>query len=286
MTHNLTADKPSALDRRAFLGALYQGCPDDLYLELRCIHPETGEVKTFWSKLGDKRRLTSSFKQADALNRARFGLYFSPCLRSESKGSADSAALVPALWLDVDIDTDGDTAQREHTLNKLRTFDPAPSFILDSGGGWHSYWLLDTPFILTADTDRVHIADVLRGLATALGGDPAYVKSVASVMRLPGSINTKPQRNAASVTIAEDNPSRRYSLSQFEWLAQSAEPIRVGKLKVVTLSGNGHHPLPKRTEDYLSAGAPVHQRNKELFAAACSVAKMVRAGRESQTWML
>ncbi len=108
MTHNLTADKRSALDRRAFLGALYQGCPDDLYMELRCIHPETGEVKTFWSKLGDKRRLTSNFKQADALNRDGIGLYFAPCLRSESKGSAESAALVPALWLDVD--TDGDPA--------------------------------------------------------------------------------------------------------------------------------------------------------------------------------
>lgn len=269
MSHNLTADKRSALDRRAFLGALYQGCPDDLYLELRCIHPETGEVKTFWSKLGDKRRLTSSFKQAEALNHDGFGLYFAPCLRSQSKGSAESAALVPALWLDVDID--GDTAQREHSLNKLRSFDPVPSFILDSGGGWHGYWLLDVPFTLTDDAARTHIADVLRGLATALGGDPAYVKSVASVMRVPGSINTKSERNGAMVSIVEGDPIRRYTLEQFAWLRQSVEPQQVGNLKVVTLNGNGHHPLPKRTEDYLTDGAPVHQRNTELFAAACQL---------------
>ena len=147
MSHNLTADKRSALDRRAFLSALYQGCPDDLYVELRCIHPETGEVKTFWSKLGDKRRLTSSFKQADALNRDSFGLYFAPCLRAASKGSAESAALVPALWLD--IDTDGDPTKRDRALEKLRTFDPVPSFIIDSGGGWHAYWLLVVPCVLT-----------------------------------------------------------------------------------------------------------------------------------------
>lgn len=269
MAHNLTADKPSALDRRAFLGALYQGCPDDLYLELRCIHPETGEVKTLWSKVGDKRRLTSSFKQADALNREGFGVYFAPCLRSQSKGSAEAAALVPALWLDVD--TDGDPAQRNGALEKLKAFDPAPSFVLDSGGGWHSYWLLDAPFVLTDIAARNRIADVLRGLASALCGDPAYVKSVASVMRLPGSINTKPEREGAIVTIVEDDPARRYSLAQFDWLGPSIEPTRVGNLKVVTLNGNGHYPLPRRTEDYLAAGAPVHQRNKELFAAACQL---------------
>jgi hypothetical protein len=269
MSHNLTADKLSALDRRAFLGTLYQGCPDDLYLELRCIHPETGEVKTFWSKLGDKRRLTSSFKQADALNRAGFGLYFAPCLRSQSKGSAESAALVPALWLDVD--TDGDTAQREHTLNKLQSFDPAPSFILDSGGGWHGYWLLDEPFTLTDEASRTRIANVLRGLASALGGDPAYVKSVASVMRLPGSINTKPERNRAIVTVVEGDPARRYALTQFDWLAQAVEQTRVGNIKVVTLNGNGRHPLPRRTEEYLAAGATEGSRNAELFKAACQL---------------
>jgi hypothetical protein len=271
MAHNPTADKPVALNRRTFLGALYQGCPDDLYLELRCIHPETGEVKTLWSKVGDKRRLTSSFKQADALNRDGFGLYFAPCLRSQSKGSAESAALVPALWLDVDIDTDGDSTQRDRALEKLRAFDPKPSFTVASGGGWHSYWLLDAPFALTDDTTRTCIADVLRGLATALGGDPAYVKSVASVMRLPGSINTKPERNGAVVSIVEGDPIRRYTLATFDWLRQSFEPQQVGNLKVVTQNGNGHHPLPKRTEDYLIVGATEGNRNKELFQAACQL---------------
>lgn len=269
MSHNLTVDKPSALDRRAFLGALYQGCPDDFYLELRCIHPETGEVKTFWSKIGDKRRLTNNFKQADSLNHEGFGLYFAPCLRSESKGSAESAALVPALWLDVD--TDGDPTQCTRALERLQTFDPAPSFILNSGGGWHAYWLLDAPFYLTDEAARARIANVLRGLASALGGDPAYVKSVASVMRLPGSINTKPERNGAIVTIVESDPARRYSLSLFDWLAQPVEQPRVGTLKIVTLNGNGHHPLPRRTEDYLTAGAMKGNRNTELFQAACQL---------------
>ncbi len=117
---------------RAFLKALYSGAPDDLYLELRCIHPATGEVKSFWSRIGDKRTLTTAFKRADELNHDGYGIYFAPCLRSEKKGTAEAAALLPALW--VDLDCDGDAARRAMTLKKLHIFNPLPSAIIDSGG--------------------------------------------------------------------------------------------------------------------------------------------------------
>ncbi|MBK8027001.1 MAG: hypothetical protein IPK19_37850 [Chloroflexi bacterium] len=45
----------SRADRKTFLQALYTGAPDDLYLELRCLHPTTGAVRTFWNRIGDKR---------------------------------------------------------------------------------------------------------------------------------------------------------------------------------------------------------------------------------------
>jgi len=40
---------------------------------------------------------------------------------------------------------------------------------------------------------------------------------------------------------------------------------------MVTLNGNGNHALPKRTEDYLTAGATEGSCNAELFAAACQL---------------
>jgi hypothetical protein len=121
-------DESTLTDRRTFLRALYGSVPDDLYLELRCIHPGTGEVRALWGRLGDKRGLAAALKQADKLNNEGFGLYFAPCLRKEKKGSADSAAWVPALWIDIDSTDPGDLA-------KLKTFNPAPSFIIASGGG-------------------------------------------------------------------------------------------------------------------------------------------------------
>ena len=81
-------DKNSNTDRRTFLRALYGAAPDDLYLELRCIHPATGEVRTLWGRMDSKRQLASILRQADVLNDEGYGVYFAPCLRRERKGSA------------------------------------------------------------------------------------------------------------------------------------------------------------------------------------------------------
>jgi hypothetical protein len=257
-------DESTGADRRAFLRALYGSAPDDLYLELRCIHPETGEVRTLWGRMGDKRGLAAALKEADSLNSEAFGLYFSPCLRKEKKGNAESAAWVPALWIDIDS-----TDARD--LEKLSAFDPAPSFIISSGGGWHGYWLLEQPFKLETDADKQKIAAILRGLFRALGGDPGYVKSVASVMRLPDSVNTKPERGGVVVEVIESHPDSQHPLSAFAWLESTVSEERIGDMRVVTLNGSGHHPLPPRTEKYIASGAPNGSRNAELFAAACQM---------------
>jgi hypothetical protein len=219
--------------------------------------------------MGNKPELGKALKQAEVLNREGYGVYFAPCLRKAKQGKADAAALVPALW--VDIDCNRDAHQRDQNLRRLRDFDPAPSFILDSGGGWHGYWLLDQPFHLQSDEDKQKIAGILRGLFAALGGDPEYVKTVAGIMRLPDSVNTKPERGGVVVTVVESHPERRYLLETFIWLESQPRTENIGGLKVVTLNGNEHHSLPPRTESYLAYGATEGSRNTELFAAACQL---------------
>jgi hypothetical protein len=203
---------------------------------LRCIHPTTGEVQTLWGRMGDKRGLSSALKVADKLNGEGFGLYSAPCLRKEKKGNADSAAWVPVLWIDIDS-----TDPRD--LEKLKALNPTPSFIIASGSGWHAYWLLEQPFTLETDADKQKVAAILRGLFSALDGDSGYVKSVTSVMRLPNSANTKPERGGVAVEIVESDPERRYALSDFAWLESDAREERIGNMRVVTLNANGHHPL-------------------------------------------
>ncbi len=264
MTQKTIANNERIAARHDFLVALYAASPDTLWLELRCIHPETGEVRSFWAQPNNPKQCEAIFKQADTLNAEGYGVYFAPCLRREKKGSAASAALVPVLW--VDVDCDGDLIQRDKALAKLHAFEPAPSVIVDSGGGWHGYWLMDTPFLLENDEDKQRVAHILHGLFRVLDGDEAYVKSVASVMRLPDSINTKPERGGM-VQVVDWHPDRRYALSSFDWLV--VKPQSNGHTAMFSTSSNGQ--LPPRTGQYLASGAANGNRNNELFAAACQL---------------
>lgn len=266
MTQDVAGDNTA--DRNAFLRALFAGAPDNLYLELRCIHPDGQPPRTFWSKIGDKLNLVNVFNRAKQANVDGYGVYFAPCLRREKVGKAESAALLTALW--VDIDCDGDANRYNTAFDKLNNFELKPSTVVDSSGGLHAYWFLSEPFHLEDNSARDKAASILRGLSEALGGDNQYVKSVASVMRLPGSVNTKPERNDATVSVLELHLDRRYTLDQFAWLeAKPPKVERISGIEVVTL--NGHHLLPERTEAYLTSGASEGSRNHELFAAACQL---------------
>lgn len=150
MTQDVAGDKTP--DRNTFLRALFGNAPDNLYLELRCIHPDGQLPRTFWSKVGDKLNLLDVLNRAKQANADGYGVYFAPCLRREKVGKADLPALLPALW--VDIDCDGDANRYNSTFDKLNSFELKPSAIVDSGGGLHAYWLLVDPFPLENDLAR------------------------------------------------------------------------------------------------------------------------------------
>ena len=90
-------------------------------------------------------------------------------------------AALPALFVDVDDPS-------SEALRKLRDFRPTPSCIVNSGGGYHAYWWLDDP-----PTKVGSLSPLLQGLTAKLGGDAL---SVAHSLRLPGTVNTKPERAA------------------------------------------------------------------------------------------
>ena len=247
-----------------FITSLVKNSPSDLYLELRCLHPTGGKPRQLWAQAGNEKQMQQVLKRADKLNRQGFGVHFAPCLRNAKQGTAEYAASMPALW--VDLDCEDDPHRREVALKRLHDFEHPPSMIVNSGGGWHAYWLLDEPFIMNTDADREKAASLLRGLFKALGADEGYAKSVASLMRLPGSLNTKPERNNALVAFVEVHPDRRYSLADFAWL-EAPRPQVIDGLSVVTLNRSGEPRLPKVTQNYLATGADSH-RNEALFQAA------------------
>ncbi|MEO1286632.1 MAG: hypothetical protein AAFV93_02600 [Chloroflexota bacterium] len=264
-TTTITQNGKVVANCETFLTTFYQNVPDNLWLEIRCIHPITKNVRSLWIAPNDITQRNNILKHANQLNREGYGIYFAPCLRNEQIGKTEHATLATALW--IDIDCDDDLPRRDRALAKLEAFEPAPSIIVDSGGGWHGYWLLDEPYKLENDEDKKHIKLILEGLFSALDGDEGYVKSVASVMRLPDSTNTKPERGGVICTVKQFEPDRRYSLSDFDWLKVEL-PTRKSNLNIQI---DGLHPLSPRTQDYLVAGSSDGSRNNDLFAAACQL---------------
>lgn len=89
---------------------------------------------------------------------------------------------------------------------------PEPSVIVDSGGGVHGYWLLDTPYSITDDDQRQCAEMIQRSwVQQVVGGDPS-VHDLVRILRVPETLNFKydPPRPVAFVRCDID---RLYSLS-------------------------------------------------------------------------
>jgi hypothetical protein len=134
-----------------------------------------------------------------------WGAYFAVGLRKPGlsrwkRGGGAEVVALPAFYTDIDDPTDT-------TLVKLRDARLPPSVIVHSGGGYHAYWVLDEP------TSDLHMArQVLQGLARTFGGDGL---SPAQSLRLPGTVNHKPERGGAVCHLVESS-ARHYRLSDFQ----------------------------------------------------------------------
>ncbi len=182
-------------------------------LTLTAIHPDRlHHCPSRHVPIDDSGALSDAIDQLFEVNALGWGGYLAVGLRRPRLGRwrrggfADIAAL-PALFVDVDDSSVG-------ALHRLRDFDPIPSCIVDSGGGFHAYWWLDEP------TSNVGAAtSTLRGLSQNLGGD---LLSIAHSLRLPGTINTKPERAGARCHLI-DLRDESYPFSRFESVAELAQ---------------------------------------------------------------
>ena len=95
---------------------------------------------------------------------------------------------------------------------------PYPSVIVDSGGGYHCYWLLEHTVTLT-DENRNIVARIQAAWVDVVGGDGG-AKDLPRVLRIPGTQNRKPEYgpNFPTVHFVEYNLGRLYLLSDFETL--------------------------------------------------------------------
>lgn len=146
---------------------------------------------------------------ADDLLARDFDVYFA-CAKYEAAGSRTSGNVkaVKAFWLDIDCGEGKPYATQADGLRALKEFCGAVGLprpcIVNSGRGLHVYWPL------TADITREQwkaAATRLKALCTEHGfeADPARTADVASILRLPNTLNHKtvPPLNVATMVMGK-----------------------------------------------------------------------------------
>jgi hypothetical protein len=176
--------------------------------------------------------------------------FFSVCPRAglEHFDLACQIRTVRCIWADLDNCTTDEARQRCKDASL-----PLPTIIICSGNGVHLYWLLDTPVVIEEAypgpiykegkrhfLDKEHVQpcdprkllsvkarsvqDVVNGVSRKIGGD--HTHDLSRILRLPGTLNRKDQRNGAAPTrcyIVEMEQSRRYSFDLFTPFAVQVE---------------------------------------------------------------
>jgi hypothetical protein len=113
---------------------------------------------------------------------------------------AENVALAFAFWMDIDCDEDKaakgkgyrTVEEAQQAVQKLCQMAglPLPTHIVYSGGGLHLYWALDASLEKAVWQEY---AKKLKAITEALGflADPARTADIASVLRIPGTLNYK-----------------------------------------------------------------------------------------------
>lgn len=125
------------------------------------------------------------------------------------------------LWVDVD-------KKRGATFSSiLKNVVLDPQIVVDSGHGWHLYWHLDKPVLITLASSAMKI------LADAMTGDP--VGDAARIMRIPGTLNFKGDSPLPVRLLKIDRLSKN-DFSNFEITFDRREPVEYTDGEVWTLS--------------------------------------------------
>jgi putative DNA primase/helicase len=123
----------------------------------------------------------------------KVNVYFgvNPC--KTQKGPNERALLtdlagVNCLFAEFDAKdfNDSKTAASQHIDRLLLP----PNVVIDSGGGFHCYWLLKETFVINTQHDLEYIKNIQASWVPFVGGDRG-AKDLARVLRVPGTLNFK-----------------------------------------------------------------------------------------------
>src|SRR5450759_2078621 len=186
-------------------------------------------------------------------------------------------AAVSCLFGEFDVKTEDRPEGLESkaaALAHIRGLAIQPSVIIDSGSGYHCYWLLDAPFMIGNDADRERIDRIQKAWVTMVGSDDG-AKDLARVLRVPGTTNGK-YKPARPVTCVDDSFTT-YKLTDL----QAAIPTKSDPAPAQSARahmGNAYAQAALSGELAKVNAAQPGARNATLNGAAFALGQLIGAG--------
>lgn len=196
-----------------------------------------GQWAYLWTDAG-KRSFWYPVGKPAPLPKEKINIYFgvhptASKRNGKQRSRIEDVTAINCLFAEFDAkDFKDDKAQ---ALDHIQRLPLAPSVLVDSGGGYHCYWLLRETFIIDSSADRKRARESQAQWVIFTGGDQG-AKDLARVLRFPGTRNYKKHYapNFPEVKFIESNFDRLYTLDELDRVMQPASATP--------------QPLPKRNE--------------------------------------
>lgn len=250
------------MDTAEFLKALYGELPTG-FVEVRLIHRDKSHpTQKFYRPLPVGDVSTERLAGLRAKNDAGYNVYFQVAVEQHNRPGAHhktDVLCLTALWFDVDKSDDGTEARLLNLPNR-------PDILVKSGKGYHGYYLLSKPVMVSTD-NLVRLERTLDGIAFAVGGD-RVCKNVNRILRLPGFLNTKAEYTTPPLcqVVAVNIQPKDFRHYEREYAPFGALPTPAVTRYIPPEAVDAT--LPNRVKNYLSGGALEGRRNQELFICA------------------
>lgn len=267
-------------DTSAALAFLTAWAPEGPWM-LTSIVPESRKTTTVTFQAGEALAMGAWIDE----RQGKQNIYFTvnPTLRPMSiKPKKTDMLGIAALHVDLDPRVGEDLdAERVRAAKLLREFKPAPTVIIDSGGGFQGFWVLDKVHHTDGDEERAAELEAYNiQLEVLLKADACH--NIDRIMRVPGTLNVpdekkrKKGRKVALASVVDVDWSRVYPLSAFT-PAPRVQSAGTGSGPQVKISGN----LASQDLDLLPSG--VTDRVKMLIVNGDDPDDPTKYGSRSET---
>lgn len=204
-------------DTQAAIDFLRQWQPGGPWVLTAITLQKKTETRTFYENIVEQMRGWIEEKQGV------HNVYFMVNPARRALGSkADKTDMAALAWLHVDIDPragEDIASERERALKLLQSYEPRPTVIVDSGGGFQGFWRLEEAQPIDGDVGRAEELEAYnQQLEIVFQADHCH--NIDRIMRLPGTINVpdekklKKGRVPALAVLVEFN-DRSYPLKRF-----------------------------------------------------------------------